>query len=252
MMPTASSVPSAWKPPTRFITTSARNAMCAGPPARLTERRKPGSTHSSTSGRQISASTISDNAGDADDQQQRRIVHRQHRAEQEMQEIDVAALERDDGDAERERNQEERGERGVLLQFGRARDQARADRDDEAREQAETGHREQTQPEQQEADRRARQDRMRHGVADQAHAPQHQEHADRRGAERERKRADQRAAHELEFDEWSDEEVVDHRPCRGITAAQDSEDEPRAPSPSPGGGGSTTSRTKLSEVVGVG
>ena len=51
MMPTASSVPSAWKPPTRFITTSARNAMCAGAPARLTERRKPGSTHSSTSGR---------------------------------------------------------------------------------------------------------------------------------------------------------------------------------------------------------
>ena len=60
MMPTASSVPSAWKPPTRFITTSARKAICAGPPARLTERRKPGSTHSSTSGRQISASTISE------------------------------------------------------------------------------------------------------------------------------------------------------------------------------------------------
>ena len=60
MMPTASSVPSAWKPPTKFITTSARNAICAAPPARLTERRNPGSTHSSTSGRQISARIISD------------------------------------------------------------------------------------------------------------------------------------------------------------------------------------------------
>ena len=34
--------------------------MCAGPPARLTERRNPGSTHSSTSGRQISARITSD------------------------------------------------------------------------------------------------------------------------------------------------------------------------------------------------
>jgi hypothetical protein len=51
MMPTASSVPSAWKPLTRLTTTSARKAMWAGAPARLTERRNPGSTHSSSSGR---------------------------------------------------------------------------------------------------------------------------------------------------------------------------------------------------------
>ena len=65
-------------------------------------------------------------------------------------------------------------------------------------------------PETQEADRRAGQDRMRHRVADQAHAAQHQEHADRPGAERERERADQRAAHEGELDERGDEGVVDH------------------------------------------
>ena len=39
MMPTASSVPSAWKPDTRLITSSARKIRCAGPPALLTERR---------------------------------------------------------------------------------------------------------------------------------------------------------------------------------------------------------------------
>ena len=49
--PTASSVPSAWKPATRFRTTRARKVRCTTPPERLTERRKPGSTHSITSGR---------------------------------------------------------------------------------------------------------------------------------------------------------------------------------------------------------
>ena len=61
-------------------------------------------------------------------------------------------------------------------------------------------------PDDQEADRRARQDRVRHRVADQAHPAQHQEHADRPGAERERHDADQRAAHEVELGEGRDEE----------------------------------------------
>ena len=39
MMPTASKVPSAWKPETRLTTSSARKIRCAGPPAPLTERR---------------------------------------------------------------------------------------------------------------------------------------------------------------------------------------------------------------------
>jgi zinc/manganese transport system permease protein len=46
-----SKVPSAWKPLTRLTTISARNARCAGAPARLTVRRNNGSTHSITSGR---------------------------------------------------------------------------------------------------------------------------------------------------------------------------------------------------------
>mgnify|MGYP003346869972 CR=1 FL=1 len=40
---------------------------------------------------------------------------------------------------------------------------------------------------------------MRHGVAYEAHPPQHQEHADRARAKGERKHARKRAAHELEF-----------------------------------------------------
>src|SRR5438270_417834 len=51
---------------------------------------------------------------------------------------------------------------------------------------------------------------MRHGVADEAHAAQHQEYADRSSAERERKRADQRAAHEGKFEEGREEIIVNH------------------------------------------
>ena len=75
------------------------------------------------------------------------------------------------------------------------------DRHDEAGDQPAGRHGEQVEPRQQEADRGAGQDGMRHGVADQAHPPQHQEHADRPGAERQREHAGQRAAHELEFGE---------------------------------------------------
>ena len=67
-----------------------------------------------------------------------------------------------------------------------ARDDAGADRDHEARDQPARRHGEQREAGDQEADRRAGQDRMRHRVADQAHAAQHQEHADRPRAERER------------------------------------------------------------------
>ena len=51
MMPTAISVPSAWKPATRFSTTSTRKVKCVGELNELAERRNCGSKHSSTSGR---------------------------------------------------------------------------------------------------------------------------------------------------------------------------------------------------------
>ncbi len=52
---------------------------------------------------------------------------------------------------------------------------------------------------------------MRHGVADQTHSPQHQEHADRRAAQRKRDHGRQRPAHEFEFDKGRDQRVIDHR-----------------------------------------
>ena len=120
------------------------------------------------------------------DHQQRAVVHRQDVAEQHVQQVDIGALERHDGDAERQRDQIERRQRGILLQFGDARHQPGEDRHREAGDQPAEGHGEQVEPGQQEADGGAGQDGVRHGVADQAHPPQHQEHADRRAAERQK------------------------------------------------------------------
>src|SRR3974377_2498877 len=60
---------------------------------------------------------------------------------------------------------------------------------------------------------------MRHGVADQAHAPQHQKNADRGGAEGERERADQPPPHKFKIRERSDQIVVQHRVCLIYSAA---------------------------------
>ena len=51
MIPTAMSVPSAWKPPTRLSTTSTRKVKWVSALSLLTERRNWGSTHSKTNGR---------------------------------------------------------------------------------------------------------------------------------------------------------------------------------------------------------
>src|SRR6185437_4195827 len=47
-----------------------------------------------------------------------------------------------------------------------------------------------------------------HGVANEAHSPQHQEYADRRAAECQGDHGGQRAAHELEFGEGGDQRIV--------------------------------------------
>jgi hypothetical protein len=50
---------------------------------------------------------------------------------------------------------------------------------------------------------------MRQRIADQAHAAQHQEHADRRCTQRQREGCNQRAAQKIEFNEGRDERVVE-------------------------------------------
>ena len=78
------------------------------------------------------------------------------------------------------------------------------------------------QPEQQEPGRRARQDGVRHGIAGQAHAPQHQEDADRARAGRKHQRPGERALHESEFDERRDEQIIHGLACsaRQLPAAR--------------------------------
>src|SRR3712207_8922322 len=63
----------------------------------------------------------------------RSIVEGQHGAEQDVQEIDVGALQGDDGHPERQRQQIEGRKRGVLLEGGDARDEAGQHGDDEDR-----------------------------------------------------------------------------------------------------------------------
>ena len=144
------------------------------------------------------------------DEQQGRIVQRQHIAEQHVQEIDVGALERDDGDAERERKQVESRQRRILLEFGRAGDKPGKQGNNEPGDQAARGHGEQVEPGEQKPDGRPGQNGVRHGIAHEAHATEHQEHADGTRAQRQRERARKRAAHELELGERRDEEVVRH------------------------------------------
>ena len=148
--------------------------------------------------------------GVAGDDQQGRIVHRQDVAEQHVQQIDVGALDRNDGHAQRQRHQIECRQRGIFLQLRIACHQACKDRHREARDQTARRHREQTKARQQKADRGTGQDGMGHRIADQTHPPQHQKYADRRAAQRQRDHGRQRPAHEFEFGEGRDQHIIDH------------------------------------------
>ena len=125
--------------------------------------------------------------GDGGDHQQRRVVHRQDVAEQHVQQIDIGAVDRNDGDAERERDQIEGGQRGVLVQSWRARPRRRGS-PREARDQAADGHRKELRPA---AESRSPRPAGSHAPWRRrpGHAPQHQKHADRRAAQRQRDRA---------------------------------------------------------------
>ena len=154
--------------------------------------------------------------GIAGDEQQGLIVEREHVAEQHVQEIDVGALERHDGHPDRKREEVERRQRRILLELGVAGNEPGKQGNDHARDEPARGHGEQIESGEQKSDGRARENRVRHGVAHEAHAPQHQEHADRPRAERQCKDAGERAPHELELGERGEEEVVDHGELRNV------------------------------------
>ncbi len=116
--------------------------------------------------------------------------------------------------AKRKRHEIEGGEARVLAQDGGAGDETGQQDDGDAGDKAAKAHGGHRQSGDEEADCRAGQDGVAHGVAHQAQAPQHQEDADRRRAERQGEAADQRAAHEGEFDEGIDEGVDHAGPTR--------------------------------------
>ena len=156
--------------------------------------------------------------GDRGDQDQRGIVKREHRAEQDVQEVDAAAFHRHDQHAERERDEIEGGEARVLAQDGRAGDETGEQNHGDTSDKAAKAHGRHREAGDEEADRRAWQDGVAHGVAHQAQAAEHEEYADRRRAEREGKAADQRPSHEGEFDEGIDE-GMDHAEIRSVPAS---------------------------------
>ena len=132
IIPTASSVPSAWKPPTRLRTTRPRKIRCVGVPARLTERRKVGSTHSRTRGAVEHGEREERHRSDAGEKVERVVVEREHRSEQDVEQVHVGAAQGNDGDPERQGKKVEGGKRRILLEGGQAGDEPRHDGDDNA------------------------------------------------------------------------------------------------------------------------
>ncbi len=180
----------------------------ARPLVRLTERRNAGIHALEHQGPPEQGQGEQRRRGDAGEEQKRRVVQAEDASEQDVQEVDIAAAQGDDHDAEGERDQVEAGKRRVLAQDRGARDQPGQQRHRETGGEPAQGHRRQRQAGDEKADRRPRQDRVRHGIAGQAEPAQHQEHADRRRAQRQCRAADQCPAHEAELDERGDEKVV--------------------------------------------
>jgi len=131
-----------------------------------------------------------------------------------VQQIDVRAARRDDEDAEREADEIEAREARILPERGRPADDAGEQCDGEADDEPARRHRPERKPRDEKADGGARQDRMAHRVAHQAHAAQHQERADGTGAKREREAGDEGAAHEAVIGEGRDDGVVEHHAAR--------------------------------------
>ena len=147
-------------------------------------------------------------AGHAGHQRERGHVHRQHRTEQQVQQIDLAALPADHEHANGQAGEVEGSEVGVFLEAGVAAGQADAQRHHQPGNQSAQTHGGDVEAGQHVAGRHAGQHRVADGVAHQAHAAQHQQHADGRGAEREEQHAGQGTAHEVEFEERADQQIV--------------------------------------------
>ena len=154
------------------------------------------------------------NARDGTEQSQGGVIQREHGPEEHVHQVDVAASGGHDQHPHRQRDQVEGRQACVLAQRRDAGHEAREERHGHACDQPADGHRPEREARDEIADGRTRQDRMGHRVARQAHAAQHQEYPDRRGADRDRDATHQRAPHEAEIGEGLDEELPHHAAFR--------------------------------------
>ena len=160
--------------------------------------------------------------GDSLQQHQGGVIQRQHGAEQHVQQVDIRAFQGHQCDAESQRHEVERRQRCVLTQHRQPGNGAGAERHRKAGGHAPSRHPAQRQAAHKVAKRCTGQDRVGHGIADKAHPAQHQEHADRAGAERLSECTDQRPAHEREIGKGRDQRVVQHHGSRfGCQAARE-------------------------------
>ncbi len=147
---------------------------------------------------------------DGGDEDQRLVRHRKNGAEENVKEIDIRALRRDDQHAEREADEIEAREARILAQCCHAGDEPCKEGDGETGDETADAHGPERQTGNEKADGRAREERVAHRVAHEAHAAKYEKGADGAAADREREAGDERAAHEAIFDEGGDQRVIDH------------------------------------------
>ena len=171
-------------------------------------------------------------AGGGDDQHaaQGRGVHRQRRAEQQVQQVDAPPGQAEQQHAAGQCDRVDGGQTGVFAQAGTPRHPGRQRRHAEAGDQAAGGQGRQAQAVQPERQRRAGQYAVGDGIAHQAHAAQHQEHPQRGDAQDQRHATGQGAAQEGEFGEGLPQQVEHQATCASGASSRSRAGPQRQPS----------------------
>ena len=147
-------------------------------------------------------------AGHAGHQVQASLIHAERAAKQDVQHIEPRAMVRNQGHAQRQRRQVQGGQAGVLAQRRQAADQAGQPDHQQAGQHAAECHRRQREAEEHEAQCHPGQDGVAQRVAQQAHAAQRQEHAQRCRAQCQRQGRRQCPPHEGKLGERCQQQLV--------------------------------------------
>ena len=125
-----------------------------------------------------------------------------------MQQVDIATAHADQQHADGQAGQVEGGKVGVFLQIGKAADQAGQQGHHHAGDKTARTHGGQAEAAYHIADGRAGQDGMAERIADQAHAPHHEEYAHGRGTQCEEYHGGQGVAHKIKLGKRFDQPFV--------------------------------------------